>query len=494
MIGFALKEKNIIVKILMINFLLFVFTVGVISQIYSPDNHITEKTIYTINGKSDSIYIFNVPVYGEKLKITLGANSFDINVPCSFFWYRYNANSNQYELIKSENGLLSKIDTISSDGGYRLIREKDGVRDTCRVWVYFNDFNIRIVSKDEQGNLPHVPPYTTCKTLNIVSDIKNKTFTYYNPLSGNSYILSNNYEIFWEKDKESGSLPTKKWNAYVYDPPYEDTWYKITVKDKYNLMRFDSVYYKSIQTKAVINSKYIELYDKKYYPEYYGVYYGKSYYNKLQGDEYPAPAKFIFTAEKSKNVEKFSWKIDNDLDTLFYNINDTFLYEFYFPGKYRVKLTTWSAKPFECEDSAVVEVKLAISVLGGDSLLFPNVFTPNSDGFNGLFKHYQEGTLSDAINKNNLFRTYDVSIYYFSIKIFSRYGTIVHEYRGNIRDWKGWDGKIRNTNIDAPEGVYYWVVDMIQAYEFKEGGKLKAKKFDKKMQSGFVHLYREYKR
>lgn len=492
MMNHTFKVKKIVVRRVFILFFSILSMVKLKSQIYSPYNHISERTLYSINGKFDSIFIFNILKSGQKITITLAANSFEENISCNFYWYRYDFNLKQYVQIKIDNGVNSKIDTITSDGGYRLIREKDGNYDTSRVWVYFNDFNIRIVSKDENEQLPQVPPYTTCAMLNIVTELKNKTFTYYHPISGNSYVLNNNYDISWEKDKDVGSLPTRKWNAYVYDPPYEDTWYKITVKDRFNLKRMDSVFYKTVQTKAEITSKYIELYDKKYYPEHYGVYYGKSYYSKLTPEEYPAPAKFIFTAENSKNVAKYNWKIDNEIDTFFYNLKDTFLHEFYFPGRYRVKLTTYSAKPFECEDSAVIEVKLASSILGGDTLLFPNVFTPNSDGFNGLFKHYQEGTLSDAVNKNNLFRTFDVSIYHFSIKIFSRYGTLVHEYKGNIRDWKGWDGKIKDSNRDAPEGVYYWVVDMIQAYEYREGGQLKAKKFNKKMQSGFVHLYREY--
>jgi len=489
---FIEKYKALINGIILI-YLIFFYTSKLNSQIYSPDAHYSERTLYSINGKYDSIFIFNVPEFGKKFTITLAANSFDYEA-CNFFWYRYDVNNKEYILLKNENTTFSKIDTIMYDGGYRLIREKNGINDTCRVWVFFNDFNIKIASKDENNHLPQVPPYTTCNMLNIVTELKNRTYTYYHPLTGNSFVLVNSYEISWEKDKPSGSLPTKRWNAYVYDPPYENTWYKIIVKDRFNLKRTDSVFYKSVQSKAEINSKYIELSDKKYYPEYYGVYYGKTYYDKLTDKEYPAPGKFIFTADKSKNVAKYKWQIDREIDTLFYNLKDTFLYEFYFPGKYRVKLTTWSAAPFECEDSVTIEVKLASSLLGGDSLLFPNVFTPNSDGFNGLFKHYQDGTLNDPSNKNNLFRTYDVSIYNFSIKIFSRYGTIVHEYRGNIRDWKGWDGKIKDSDRDAPEGVYYWVVDMIQAYEYREGGVLKAKKFDKKLQSGFVHLFREYNR
>ncbi len=126
-----------------------------------------------------------------------------------------------------------------------------------------------------------------------------------------------------------------------------------------------------------------------------------------------------------------------------------------------------------------------------DSLKFPNVFTPNEDGFNSIFKNYQEDENLKETNPNDLFRTHDVSIYDFSIVIFNRYGNKVHEFNGQIRDWKGWDGKILNSNRDASEGIYYYVVNTVQAFEVMEDGQLAVKKLNKKQQTGFVHLFRE---
>ena len=73
--------------------------------------------------------------------------------------------------------------------------------------------------------------------------------------------------------------------------------------------------------------------------------------------------------------------------------------------------------------------------------------------------------------------------------IFNRYGKKVHEYYGNIRDWKGWDGKIMDSDRDASEGVYFYVIKRIDAIEDRE--ELKLKGYSKNVKRGFVHLYRK---
>jgi hypothetical protein len=165
-----------------------------------------------------------------------------------------------------------------------------------------------------------------------------------------------------------------------------------------------------------------------------------------------------------------------DGDSLLLGIDSTVLYhEYKKPGQYKALLITKSAPPFECIDSvsAIVEIDKA----SGTNFIMPNVFTPDGSA-NKLLK-YDENAV------NSVFRTTDVSIIYIDIAIFSRTGLKVHEFEGNIRDWGGWDGKIMNSNRDAPEGVYFYVISRFIGYTDNNDP------ISKKLMNGFIHLYRK---
>jgi hypothetical protein len=66
----------------------------------------------------------------------------------------------------------------------------------------------------------------------------------------------------------------------------------------------------------------------------------------------------------------------------------------------------------------------------------------------------------------------------------------VHEFSGNIRDWEGWDGRIMDSKRRASEGIYYYVIDAIVAFEYKEQEGRKIINYnDKKQRTGFVYLF-----
>ncbi len=77
----------------------------------------------------------------------------------------------------------------------------------------------------------------------------------------------------------------------------------------------------------------------------------------------------------------------------------------------------------------------------------PNVFSPNNDGYNELFKPFPYNFV-DRIN----------------ITIFNRYGTVV--FTTNDPDIN-WDGKDKNSKQDCAVGVYFFVCDV---YEYRLGG------------------------
>lgn len=73
----------------------------------------------------------------------------------------------------------------------------------------------------------------------------------------------------------------------------------------------------------------------------------------------------------------------------------------------------------------------------------PNVFTPNSDGYNDLLVPFPGYTSVEKID----------------LKIFNRWGVVVFETSDPaIR----WDGKDKNTNKPCSEGVYYYVCDVYE--------------------------------
>jgi gliding motility-associated-like protein len=144
----------------------------------------------------------------------------------------------------------------------------------------------------------------------------------------------------------------------------------------------------------------------------------------------------------SKNSIKFRWDFGDStkhygIDSLTMDPIHTYYYTIADSGKtYTMEL--YSESEYGCKDS----VSFSIDVLP-TMLEFPNVFTPNDDPFNNVF------ILTDY-----------QSIRDFKIVIFNRVGQVVHEYEGDVRDWKGWEGKVKNSETEAPEGSYYFVVEV----------------------------------
>jgi gliding motility-associated-like protein len=90
-----------------------------------------------------------------------------------------------------------------------------------------------------------------------------------------------------------------------------------------------------------------------------------------------------------------------------------------------------STCPYLCPDTSVID-----SLPSADTLIIPNVFTPNNDGKNDLFIPIKN--IGMTINE---------------ISIFNRWGMLVH-YENFPKIL--WDGKIKNRN--ASDGTYYWIV------------------------------------
>jgi len=435
-----------------------------VAQIYSPAANDSFDATYNPPGGTDEVFVFNRADYQHELTASIIAVSVDKLTGWSFQWSVYDEVTGMYQTVPgSGSGWFSAIDTITVSSGYRVIMTKGASSQVFRVWVLINDLNLFITNKDADDKL--LFGYYNCSSLDLRADTALVPLYYFNPDLKIRVDIHINYIIRWTTDNPEASRPSSKLITRVNNPPSQNTWYILTLTDPYGLERVDSVFYESIQSEAKLATpEYVDLSDELEYP-------GKNYGLYYNDDIYSAPGKFRFDLSGSKNIA--GYEIDFGDGELFISEADTLtvVHEYKKPGVYKVVLTTKSDKPYECLDSTSVDAELVFSQFS-----LPNVFTPNSDGENDVIS---------MKNSNDVFRSEDISVVSIEIAIFDRAGIKVHEYSGAILDWPGWNGKVRKSNRDAPEGVYFYIISAL--YRYKPGSVAPASETHK----GFFHLYRD---
>ncbi len=448
-------------------FLLLAAVSPVCAQISSPDKDAAFIANYPSNRGTDSVFIFNEPVFGGSRAITLQATSTDSTSGWSFIWSKYNATSRSYVIIpKADAGFSSTIDTISVSSGYQVIMTKGAISDTFRVWLLFSDFEVVVTNKNADGEVQS--GYRSCESVSLLSDTNIISLQYPEPGTGNSINVINKYRFEWESGNEKSDDPTGSKTGRVENPPYQDTWYIVTVTDDFNLSRSDSVFCPAIASKASMTADHVPLSDSVEYPD--------KPYQYYYEDENSAPGKFRFDLSGSENSSWYKISFGDGLTTEIDADTAEIVHDYMLPGKYTAMLFTRSPEPYFCLDSIVIEN--SIELLSAEFSM-PNVFTPNGDLRNDIIKLYEE---------NNVFRSKDVSIYNIDITIFDRMGKKVHQYSGNIRDWKGWDGFVMDSNREAPDGVYFYCLTR-HFYGTSEASTEMIRREEK--DKGFIHLYRD---
>lgn len=442
-------------------FLLTVTSFRLHAQIFAP---FASDSVTAVYG-TDKVAIFNKPFFGAALNASIVALPVDGTSGWFFQWSVYSISDSAYVPLPGPS--TGTIDNITVTSGYQVEMIKDSVKDTFRIWVIINDLDVKIINKDLADTL--LFGFYDCTSLDLHGDTtKPKTF-YYNPETHQKYDPGHNYVIRWTTDNDEATIPASRLLTRVNNPPWQDTWYTLTVTDRFGISRSDSVIYKSIQTKAEItSSSYISLTDTSYYPpreEWF-----ENFYN--QNGMVSAPAVFKFDISGSKNLAGYELQFGDGDSVLMGKDTLVIYHEYEQPGNYNVLLTTWSDPPFSCIDTAVPESPVTVDFASEENFNMPNVFTPGK-AENGVYI------------PGDLFRTTDVSVVFIDITIFTRTGLKVHEYEGNIRDWPGWDGTIMNSGREAPQGVYYYVISRFNAYQDK------IEPINKKLMNGFIHLYRE---
>jgi len=135
-------------------------------------------------------------------------------------------------------------------------------------------------------------------------------------------------------------------------------------------------------------------------------------------------AHFTFT-NTSSGATNYTWDFGDGTPTSNL-INPT--HNYYQNGLYTIWMWAYTQKG--CKDSISKTVRVV-----EDSLVFPNIITPNADGFNDYFK---------ITNLENYKRN--------KLLIFNRWGKKVYEKENYLPDTDKWDGK------GLPDGTYYYIL------------------------------------
>ncbi len=476
----------------------------VLAQVHRGSADAAIVTDYSINGVPDSIFVFSPDNPNRFINIrTPDGDSAMISR------YRFDNGTETYSYedqtrdISLQLGVNSDAD-FNEPFGYQFVIEGDGYSDTSRCWLVINSLRVVIYNADTSdiGGSPQKVIRTFQKRCNLVLDINARIDTaampYFDLDAGQpAYVYTNLGEINNRNWNSSPSAPLlyngfspndNTWlSVVVNDPWWEDVYFVISVSDvTMNYTVSDSVFYESIVPHADFTSTDIPLDSATYYPDrperYYEIYNSGApgFYDFVSG-----PAIYHFKQE-AENANMYTWYFGDgttEVSTL-----DTIVHTYLLPGDYFPYLLAENhlitgevcADTFP-EYDVREESKLAVEkpqVAGS----VPNVFSPPNP-------------------PNNYWRFYDdVSITNFEISIYNRIGQRVYHFKGNIREWEGWDGSIRDSGRIASTGVYYYVIKEITAlpYYVAPGDDpiptediFKDHTGDNTLRRGFIHLYND---
>ncbi len=157
---------------------------------------------------------------------------------------------------------------------------------------------------------------------------------------------------------------------------------------------------------------------------------GENWYGKTDTVFLTIPKTKVLFSSASENAETFRWQFEGATPSEALVANPDSV-DFPQKGRYAVDLTVRSA------DGCLSTHRVWVSVREPDVFGIPNVFTPNNDGLNDLFK-------------------LNISGYEYKINVYNRWG---HRVFSGDQD-KLWNGGYDN-DLDrpCPEGVYFYNVD-----------------------------------
>ncbi len=472
-----MKKRNIIFRIQILVILLGLPSLSY-AQISAPDRDWADTTQYSKLGViQDSIFVFFSPAATPKkgslkAKFSDGSNS-------NFKWYKYNPSKPitlRFELIASasEDGVLESTMTNLNTGGYKvsITRVSDNVVQEYTCWLMIDDVVITGIDIDNRCDFLELITKTLPSALSLRTG---NVFRYWDIKS----YTSNHREINKYGDEYFKNLVWHTSNPQILVPssssliltignpaPLYDSKYDIAIHNPFGRdLTLETALLPAIASKA----------DTRIFVDKDN--------NGIWSDggltpfgEAPLNLKF---ESKSINADSVYWQILND-EKLFQKGGDSIIWNngFVFsegiealpdvklvPGRFPIEHIAVKVSS-GCRDTMRIYVDVDTSGIKPDAI--PNVFSPNGDGVNEYFK-----IKDPQINVS--------SIKTFHVSILSRRGQRVYQYSGNPKDWEGWNGKIDGNKGDAPEGVYFFIIESVGWDNKKyKGGPYK----------GFVYLLR----
>jgi gliding motility-associated-like protein len=144
-----------------------------------------------------------------------------------------------------------------------------------------------------------------------------------------------------------------------------------------------------------------------------------------------------------------------------------------YKGIYQIIMTVTSESGCKDRDTNIIEIEPKETVL----IVKYNIFTPNGDGINDVFKFFN--TPDEKIHAENIEDVIG--------RIYNRNGEIVCEWNSKEDILEGWDGTIKNRGgRDAPAGYYYYILIITNKNEESNGNFEK----QKPPESGKIYLFR----
>lgn len=442
------------------------------AQISAPGRDWSDTTKYiNVGVQQDSIFVFFSSASSPK-KGTLKAK-FSDGSTTNFHWYKYDQTKpvdSRFVSFVVENGVAESNLTNLDKGGYKVImtRSSDLAVDSSSCWVMIDSVKITSLAVDTRCSFLEITANTLPTRLSVINY---SVFSYWDFKSSKTYHriidgLSRNYfnDIAWHASNSQITIPSSPSLVLTIDPaPYYDSKYNIVVTNPFGrVLNEETPVIPAIATKADF-TMYVDKDGNNTWTE---------------GDNGEAPLRLKFDT-KAINADSVYWQIINDAE-LFKRGGDSILWrEGYFttngldvipskkllPGTFNVEHIAVKVVS-GCRDTMVVAVEVDTSFINSKAI--PNVFSPNHDGINDDFKF---------IEIDNKY----VSIKSFRISIMTRTGALVYSYSGTPKEWNGWDGKMDGSKRDAPEGIYYFII---------EAKGWDGKTFKRGPYKGFLYLYR----
>ena len=407
------------------------------AQITAPQAGGSDVTQYPTFPETDNIYLFCTS--DSLANIGSLTASATLSGSKEFVWEVYNEQSGSFEPYSQEStdAGSSQISNLA-DGCYRVTISQGGTSEIYRAWV-FNNWTVAQASVENSD----------CESFDLAGSYKTASLIYYDLNNNTPVELSKIINAEWyEGSVKLSSLL----NFSVSNPPTTNTDYTLQVFDQYNCESGSDVTYESVVTKANFTA------------------------TPMSGE---APLTVTFNnASENATSGYYEWYFYRDIDEItresedaaepvdsimLVGYDDAPVYTYENSGNYWVKLVSKRISDgITCVDTFKLEEFIVVDT---SFVVVPNVFTPNGDQFNEVFKI-----------KFWSMKSMEVDIY-------NRWGKQVHHWKsGDIQDPENarvesvWDGRIGGRY--ASPGVYYWTV-----YGIGRDGRKQSK-------HGFVHLFR----